>query len=176
MIAQERIMVIDIRTIPEGHSELFQETDLGTFKDDLPLLCGKISCKAAIDRTGPVLYIHLQFHCMYELECSRCLKPFSFPVDGDLRVVVKEQPGKHSAAHEEDDAVDYFYDSRNFTLDLSPSIYEEIMVTFPLQPLCSESCRGFEIYTDTAASAKQNVQEKTEVDPRWAALGKLKKQ
>ena len=169
-------MVIDIRTIPEGHSELSQETDLETFRDDLPLLCGKISCNAAIDRTGPVLYFHLQFHCMYKLECSRCLEPFSFPVDGDLRIVVKEQPGKHGAAGEEEDAVDYFYDSRNFTLDLNPSIYEEIMIAFPLQPLCSESCKGFEIYTDTTTSAIRNVREKTEVDPRWAALKKLKKQ
>jgi uncharacterized protein len=176
MNAQERIMVIDIRTIPEGHSELVQETDLGAFKDDLPLLCGTISCNAAIDRNGPDLYIHLQFHCMYELECSRCLEPISFPVDGDARVVVKELPGKHGAAHEEEESVDYFYDSRNLTLDLSPSIYEEIMIAFPLKPICSESCKGFDIYKDTAASAKQNVQEKTEVDPRWAALKKLKKQ
>jgi uncharacterized protein len=171
-------MVIDIRTIPEGHSVLSQETGLGTFKDDLPLLCGKISCNAAIDRTGQVFYIHLQFHCIYKLECSRCLEPFSFPVDGDLRVVVKEQLGKHRPAHEEEgeEAVDYFYDSRDLTLDLSPSIYEEIMIAFPLKPLCSENCKGFEIYKDTTASAKQNAQGKTEVDPRWAALKKLKKQ
>jgi uncharacterized protein len=171
-------MVIDIRTIPEGHSALSQETDLGTFKDDLPLLCGKISCNAAIDRTGPVLAIHLQFHCMYELECSRCLAPFSFPVDGDLRVVVKEQAGKHGVAFEEEDGeapVDYFYDSRNLTIDLSPSIYEEIMVAFPLQPLCSETCKGFEKYTNAATSGERNTKDPPEVDPRWEALKKLKK-
>jgi uncharacterized protein len=170
-------MVIDIRTIPEGHSELSQETGLETYKDELPSLCGKILCNAAIDRTGPVLAIHLQFYCTYELECSRCVKPFNFPVDGDVWIVVKEKPGKHGVAFEEEgeESVDYFYDSRNFTLDITPSIYEEIMIAFPLQPLCSENCRGFEAFPDPATSGKLNAKDKKEVDPRWEVLKRLKK-
>jgi uncharacterized protein len=166
-------MVIDIRTIPEGHSVLSQETDLGTLKNDLPLLCGTISCNAEVDRNGPAIYIHLRFHCTYELECSRCLEPFCFPIDGDMRVVVKEQEGKHSGDANED--YDYSYNNRDFIIDISPSIYEEIMIDFPLKPLCSENCRGFENNTNTRLSAQQKAADTMEIDPRWAVLKKLKK-
>lgn len=163
-------MVIEIRTTPEGHSALSQETDLGILKDDLPCRCGKITCRAEIDRTGPVLYVHLRFHCTCELECSRCLEPFSFPVEGDVRVVVREQGGRHGAVVD-DEHVDFFYDNRNPAVDLSPAIYEEIMVAFPLKPLCSESCKGIGMYKDSAVV--RNAGEKKEVDPRWAALKRL---
>jgi uncharacterized protein len=170
-------MVIDIRAIPEGHSELSRETDLGTFKDELPLLCGKVSCNAAIDRTDPLLAIHLKFHCIYELRCSRCLEPFCFPVDGDVRIVIQEQQGRYGVVFEKEEgeeSVDYIYDSRNLTLDLTPSIYEEIMVAFPLKPLCSETCKGIDNYTDTAISRQSSIKDAIEVDPRWEGLKKLK--
>ena len=168
-------MVIDIRTIPEGHSILSRETDLGELQNDLPEVCGKILSKAAIDRSGSDLYIHLQFHCSYKLECSRCLEPIYFPVDGDLRVTVKEQAGKHGPVSD-DESIDYFYDSRNFNVDLGPSIYEEISVSFPLKPLCSENCRGVEKFAEATAPADRKAGEKKEIDPRWAALKNLKKQ
>jgi uncharacterized protein len=168
-------MVIDIRTIPEGHSVVSRETDLGGLKNDLSGLCGKISASAAIDRTGSDLYVHLQFRCTYKLECSRCLEFFNFPVEGDLRIVAREQAGKHGVEIPEEarEPADCFYDSRDPVLDLTPSIYEEIMVAFPLKPLCSENCKGLEKYIDIAISGER---EKKEIDPRWAALRKLKKQ
>jgi len=169
-------MVINIRTVPEGHSAVTQETDLASFKDDLPVLCGKIACSAEIDRNGPVLYVHLVFRCKYELECSRCTEPFVFPVEGDLRLSISEKQAKRGSSEDDVEETEYYYDGRDLTVDVSPSIYEEIMVAFPLKPLCSESCRGFEIYADQALSASRDPKEGQEIDPRWEALKKLKKQ
>jgi uncharacterized protein len=167
-------MVIDIRIIPEGHSEVSQETDLGDLKKDLPPLCGKISGSAAIDRMGTDLYIHLQFHGTFELECSRCVEGFRFPVDGDIRAIAKERAGKHSPEGEVDlESIDIFYDNRDLTLDLNSLIYEEIMIALPLKPLCSESCKGLEKYTVGASSFEKGADGKKEVDPRWDALKKL---
>lgn len=167
-------MIIDTQTIPNGHSAISQETDLGPFAEEMPPLAGKIACHAEIDRSGQVFYIHLLFKGSFKLECSRCLSPFDFPLSGDLRLVAKEQPGMHGPSRSEE-SVDFFYDSRHREVDLGPALYDEIMTTLPLKPLCSEECQGIEILN------KPNQRQSPGTtgdgnDPRWEALKKLKKQ
>jgi uncharacterized protein len=158
-------MVLDIRTIPPGHSAVTQETGLEAYEADLPPLSGKISCEADIDRMGEFLYVHLRFKGELSLECSRCVGIFAYPVSGALRLVVKEQPGRYGPS-QDDETVDFFYDSRHSDVDLGPAIYEEIMTTLPIKPLCSEECKGIEF--------KSAGSKKEEIDPRWEALKKIK--
>jgi uncharacterized protein len=159
-------MIIDIRTIPAGHSVVRQETGLDEHVADLPKLMGKVSCEAAIDRNGPECYVHLSFESALEMSCSRCLEDFVFPVSGETRLVIKERQGSHGKAPDDDDA-DFYYDSRHQDIDLGPAIFEEIMTSLPLKPLCSPECRGI--------TAQPEVQkDDTAVDPRWEALIKLK--
>ena len=158
-------MILDIRTIPSGHSVASQTAGLDAYTTDLPAFSEKISCEAAIDRTGPILYVHLQFTGTFALECARCVGVFAYPVKGDLRLVIKEQPGKYGPS-QDDESVDFYYDSRHFEVDLESAIYEEIMTTLPLKPLCSEECKGIEL--QSAGVAKE------EIDPRWEGLKKIK--
>lgn len=159
-------MVLDIRTIPAGHSVVSQATGLDDFKADLPPFSGKISCEADIDRLEQQIHVHLRFKITLSLECSRCVEVFEYPVSGELRLVVKEQPGRYGPS-QDDEAVDFYYDSRHMDVDLGPAIYEEIMTTLPIKPLCSEECRG--IGFTTAGSRGE------EIDPRWEALKKIKR-
>jgi uncharacterized protein len=168
-------MILDIRTIPACHSELSQSTELDALKIDLPPFSKKIACSAHIDRSGADLFIHLLFESIFELECSRCLKVFSFPIKGDVRLIIKERSGKFGPALDEE-SVDFYYDSRHPEVDLGPAIYDEIMTALPLKPLCSEDCKGIELrdrhlMVDLEATPKK----KEEIDPRWEALRKLKK-
>jgi len=158
-------MVLDIRTIPFGHSVAFQTAGLDAYTTDLPAFSEKISCEAAIDRTGEMLLVHLRFKGSFSLECSRCVGIFAYPVRGDLRLVIKEQPGKYGPS-QDDESVDFYYDSRHLEVDLGSAIYEEIMTTLPLKPLCSEECKGIKL--QRAGVAKE------EIDPRWETLKKLK--
>jgi uncharacterized protein len=158
-------MVLDIRTIPPGRSAVTQETGLEAYGADLPPLSGKISCEADIDRMGQFLYVHLRYKGELSLECSRCVGAFAYPVSGALRLVVKEQPGRHGPS-QEDETVDFYYDSRHLDVDLGSAIYEEIMTSLPIKPLCSEMCRGIEV--GSAGDVKKDV------DPRWEALKKIR--
>ncbi len=159
-------MVLDIRTVPAGHSAVVQTTGLEAYTADLPPFSEKISCQAAIDRSGQVLYVHLQFKGTFTLECSRCLTQYAYPMSGALRLVVKEQPHRFGPATD-DESVDFFYDGRHLEVDLGPAIYEEIMTSLPLKPLCSEDCKGIALESGTA--------EKNGNDPRWEALKKFRK-
>jgi len=158
-------MVLDVRTIPPGNSEVSQTTGLDDFKADLPPLSGKISCEAAIDRMGQILQVHLRFKGVLSLECSRCVGVFAYPFSCALRLVVKEQPGRYGPS-QDDETVDFYYDSRHSDVDLGPAMYEEIMTTLPIKPLCSEGCKGIEF-----KSAGSTIEE---IDPRWEALKKVK--
>lgn len=154
-------MILDTRRIPEGHSESFQETELTGFKEFLPALQEKFKCNASIDRSGQTIFVQVEFSGKLKLECSRCLNEFEYPVQGNLRLALKEQAGKSGPAVG-DEALDFYFDSRHFEVDLGPAIYEEIMVTLPLKPLCSEDCRGIELKTEE--------KETREPDPRWEKL------
>ena len=160
-------MVLDIRTIPDGSSEVSQSTGLYIYTADLPEFSEKIQCRAVIDRFGQTLHVHLNFIGTFTLECSRCLTRFAYPISGDLRLVVKEQPGKYGVSTD-DESVDFYYDSRHLEVDLGPAIYEEIMTSLPLQPLCSGDCKGIELPVTSTGKGKN------EIDLRWEALKKLK--
>jgi uncharacterized protein len=159
-------MIIDVRTIPAGHSVLSQDTGLDALKDELPKLLEKVSCNADIERNGTVFYVHLGFKGVLEQECSRCCNPFPFPFDGDVRLVIKERADKSGKASD-DDGGELYYNSRHCEVDLGPVIYEEIQTGLPLKPLCKEECKGIQI--------AGNEEERTGIDPRWEALAKLKK-
>jgi uncharacterized protein len=157
-------MILDSDKIPEGHSVVSQAIDLAAFKEDLPPFSGPISCEAAIDRSGGTLYIQLRFGGRFKLECSRCLESFDFPIEGQVRLSVREEAGKSGPALD-DESVDFFYDTRHHEIDLSPAIYEEIMTALPMKPLCRENCPGIETGGDHTGEQA--------VDPRWEALKKL---
>ena len=159
-------MILDIRTIPSGHSEASQTTDLTAYKEDLPAFSDPIVCEAAIDSSVQALFVHVQFKGTFQLECARCLTRFDYPFSGTLRLVIKEQSGKFGQALD-DESADFFYDTRHMEVDLSPAIYEEIMTALPLKPLCSEDCEGIDL---GAAGAEGN-----KTDPRWDALKNIRK-
>jgi uncharacterized protein len=163
----EKDMVLDVRAIPSGHSVVSQITGLDAFKDDLPPLSGKVLCEAVIDRMGQLLHVQLLFSGALSLECSRCVGVFAFPVAGTLRLVVKEVPGRYGPS-QDDESVDFYFDSRHPDVDLGSAIYEEIMTTIPIKPLCSEECKGIEI-KGAAGGPKE------EFDPRWEVLRKIRR-
>ena len=164
-------MILDVRTIPEGHSVVSQTTDLSEIKSDLPALLKPIECRAEVERKGAELYIHLTFSALLELECARCLGPVPTFVEGEMRLVAKEQHGKHGVALD-DESVDFYFDSVHLFVDLSPALYEEITIALPLKPLCKESCEG--ILIDGKSVVEQDIPDKKEIDPRWEALKKFK--
>ncbi|MCU0609227.1 MAG: DUF177 domain-containing protein [Chitinispirillaceae bacterium] len=73
------------------------------------------------------------------------------------------------SAADEDDAV-FYYSCRNPQVDLGSAIYDEIMISLPMKPLCKETCEGIQI-----GAAGVSVTGSSEaIDPRWEALKKLK--
>jgi uncharacterized protein len=169
-------MIIDTRIIDDGHTTLSGLTDLESVRADLPPFPENISYTAEIDRVGPSIFVNVSFDGSFNLECSRCLKSFPRLIQGEFRVILKEQTGKPGQA--EDDGADFYFDSRHELVDISSAFYDEIMIAIPLMPLCSEECKGIEVvrseYINIEYSGK--TENKKVIDPRWDALKRLKKE
>ncbi|MGE5669794.1 MAG: YceD family protein [Fibrobacterota bacterium] len=174
-------MILKMLDIPEGHSDFSLECDLGSIKDDLPPLCGTMHCEGDINRLGADIFIHIHYNGMFVLECARCLENYNAPISGELQVTVREASGRHGKSTDEEEMVDFYFDSTlNDELDLSAALLDEIIIETPIKPLCRKDCKGVEIkdkdiVVDFDGAPKKNVPIEKEIDPRWEALKKLKK-
>ena len=110
-----------------------------------------------------------------EMPCSRCVEPFTMPVDQpfDLRYHPHAlNTGEGEREIEEDDLTTAFYE--NDEIDLGQLMREQFYLVLPMKPLCREDCRGLcpwcgmNLNRDTC-----NCKREWE-DPRLAALKKLK--
>ncbi|HET6515909.1 MAG TPA: DUF177 domain-containing protein [Thermodesulfovibrionales bacterium] len=108
------------------------------------------------------------------LECSRCLKPFSQETDLDVNVVYHPtEELKGEERHEiKDDELDMgFYEGDE--LDVQELVKEQIILSIPIKPLCSETCKGFCPFCGTELSADTCSCRQKETDPRFAILRTL---
>ena len=115
-----------------------------------------------------------------ELPCSRCLEPFTPPVDS--RFDLRYQPHVHAAGSgheaerqiEEDDLSTAFYD--NDEIDLGQLMGEQFYLSLPMKPLCRDDCRGLCPICGTNLNRGTCDCKRDWEDPRLAALKALKKE
>ncbi len=80
--------------------------------------------------------------CSLSLKCSRCLDEFTYPVRAALDVeLVRKAPVEGTEIELTSDEMDVYYFEGD-EIDLDPLLYEEVLLSVPIQPLCREDCRG----------------------------------
>lgn len=113
-----------------------------------------------------------------ELPCSRCLEPFTLPVDStfDLRYQPHAHPvgSGHEAEREieEDDLSTAFY--ANEQIDLGQLMREQFYLSLPMKPLCRTDCRGLCPICGTNLNRGACECKRDWEDPRLAVLKTLK--
>jgi uncharacterized protein len=77
-----------------------------------------------------------------ELDCSRCLEAFRWPVnaDFDVRYLPQSENVGDEREVEEDDLSVAFY--RDESIDLGQLLDEQFYLALPMKPLCREDCKG----------------------------------
>ena len=77
------------------------------------------------------------------LNCSRCLVSFSYPVAADFDLLLAPAPDQAAPSEEELTKADLdrdFYTGE--TVNLESILREQVLLTLPLKPLCAEACQG----------------------------------
>jgi uncharacterized protein len=98
-------------------------------------------------RIGDLIEVEGETQATVRLTCGRCLAEFATVLTADIaltyaqRVTTIQKPGPSDTAEDlaEESDVTYF---QGEDIDLTAGIQEQIILSMPLKPLCSESCKG----------------------------------
>jgi uncharacterized protein len=97
-------------------SELDLETELIKFRSP-------VVAEARVNRITNVLTVDLNIRANIYAECSRCLNEFDWVFDKNAQL-------------------NYPLETRDVFVELNPDIREEIILDYPIKPLCSSNCKG----------------------------------
>ena len=163
-----KIVLADITE--EGLDLDFEETvEPGLFKPLAP-----VKATLHVDKFGHEVFVRGTVKSLLELECSRCLKVFPYELDLSVDVVYRplEELGGEETHEIKDDELDTdFYQGDE--LDIDDLVKEQVILSIPLKPLCSETCRGICPACGTDLSIDTCTCETKEIDPRLEILKQL---
>jgi uncharacterized metal-binding protein YceD (DUF177 family) len=163
-------MIIDVRAIPAGRSSRAESLSVFEGDNEWPRFVDGLQCRCDFDRTEHEIVIELAFSGRVVLACSRCLEDFEHAVSGRCMVLLR-----HADMRTDDEAQsdidEYFFDDEHQEVDISQSLYEEVMIELPMKPLCREACPGV---TPAAGGVRPSATREETTDPRWEALRRLK--
>lgn len=154
---REGSVAVDARVASDD--ELWKDTDLDWAGDV------EVRLRASFAGTGEVVARGTVGGTLLQ-ECRRCLEPVETEFDEELTMVF--------VADADDDSGAYTFEPIGDELDLSDAVREEVILAVNPFVVCKLECRGL------CPQCGQNLNEGTcdctmdEVDPRWAALRKLK--
>lgn len=140
-------MINNIKSVKIG--QVWNDGRGATFKDELkdsPFLGSDIELAEPI--TAEFTVIRLKdglsvlldnLHTSTDLVCSRCLKGFNHSIDvkNIERLFYAEPPGRDYDAMEV-----FLIDKQDMAVDLTEMLRQEMLLQFPMIPVCSERCKG----------------------------------
>jgi len=97
-------------------AELDLETELIKYRSGLKV-------KAFVSRAINAIIVELDIQALLSAPCSRCLTEFRWQFNKNTRL-------------------SYTFDSSTSFIDLNPDIREEVMLDYPIKPLCGPDCKG----------------------------------
>ncbi len=97
-------------------SALDLETDIVKFS-------GPVKIRAEVSKITNAVTVTLRLSGLMHLNCSRCLREFNIDLKKDLRSI-------------------YQVDKSQLRIDLDQDIKEEMILDYPLKPLCNPDCKG----------------------------------
>ncbi len=136
-------MIVDIDRLPREGLEISKDFEFSTFEivDEDAVFLEPVHAELSIKKVGEDVFVKGRLKAALSFVCSRCLVPFEFPVDSpfDLAFFPEELEAVKEELDSEDLDMSFYYGRR---IDLKEIVLEQLNLTFPFKPLCSESCRG----------------------------------
>ena len=112
-----------------------------------------------------------------ECACSRCLEPFTIPVDQTFDGLFLPASANAGASEQEvadEDLGVSFY--TNETIDLGEVVREQCYLALPMKPLCRDGCRGLCPVCGINRNRESCSCESIWVDPRLEPLKRFRNQ
>ena len=136
-------MLIDIDKLPNDGLKISRDFDFPNSEliDENVVFLQPAHADVSVRRIGDDVRIQGRVMTCLSFVCSRCLTPFEYPVNSKFDLVfLPEELHELRDELDEEDLAQLFYKDRQ--IDLREVILEQLNLTFPAKPLCSESCEG----------------------------------
>lgn len=130
--------------------------------DELIHLSQPLSYELEVEKFERGILVQGRLRLPVECECARCLEPYQ-------HLVVMESWACHLALEGEEKIAII-----NDCVDLTPYIREDILLSFPQQPLCGPECKGLTALRNEQDKPSAVAQEPESASTAWAELNKLK--
>ena len=136
-------MIIDIDRLPEEGLKVSKEFEFMSAEliEESTVFLEPARVDLTIKKIGEEISIKGRIKTRLSFNCSRCLIPFEFPIDSRFDLIyLPEELFELKEELDPNDMDRFFYFNRK--LDLKGVVLEQLNLTFPVKPLCSESCQG----------------------------------
>ena len=136
-------MIIDIDRLPKEGLRVSKEFEFisAELVEESTVFLEPARVDLTIKKIGEEISIRGRIKTRLSFNCSRCLIPFEFPIDSRFDLFyLPEDLFELKEELAPDDINRFFYFNRK--LDLKGLVLEQLNLTFPVKPLCSESCQG----------------------------------
>lgn len=136
-------MIIDIDRLPREGLEVSKEFEFSNVEiiEQSAVFFQPVYAEISVKKVGEEVFIKGRIKTILSFVCSRCLVPYEFPIDSNFDLVyLPEELEQVKDELDGDDLNTSFYYSRR--IDLREVVLEQFNLTFPVKPLCSESCQG----------------------------------
>jgi uncharacterized protein len=136
-------MKIDVDRIPKEGLKISRDFDFPGLElvEENVVFLQPAHADVAVGTIGEEVLVKGRVTARLSFVCSRCLGPFEFLVNSkfDLVFLPEELHGLKDELGEED--LDQLY-YKDHQIDIREVILEQLNLTFPAKPLCSEGCEG----------------------------------
>jgi uncharacterized protein len=119
------------------------------------------------------ILIRMDFKVVLEFSCSRCLEPCSQQIEKHIDMLLYPKVLQSKMMDLDIHAADVDFYPEDY-LDTSDYVWEEILLSIPMKPLCSEECRGLCHHCGMNLNISSCDCRELEFDPRWNNLLQLK--
>lgn len=136
-------MIIEVDKIPQEGLSVSRDFEFPCVDliEENTIFLSPAHAEVVIRRIGDEVMIKGRLTARLNFCCSRCLSPYEYPVSASFDLVyLPEDLDIMREELDEDDIDTVFYRDRR--LDLREIVLEQLNLTIPLKPLCSESCEG----------------------------------
>jgi uncharacterized protein len=167
-------------TLRDEHvDQTFQASELeaGAAADDAYKVVAPVHLVMDVHKDADAYRVAGHVSTRLGLECGRCLEPFEISIDSpfDLRYVPEPAASAEGEEREvtEDDLTTSFY--QDASIDLGELMHEQFVLSLPMKPLCTETCRGLCPHCGTNLNKGTCDCNPAWTDPRLEALKGLVK-
>ncbi len=163
--------MIEIDRLPKEGLRLSRNFEFGSLDlvEESAVFLEPTKADVFIRLVGDEVFIQGRITAKLSFVCSRCLTPFEFPVDSAFDLVYFPEELDTFADELDDEEIDRMY-YRDRRIDLMAVVLEQLNLSFPAKPLCSETCEGLcAVCGELIRFGKCSCVVK-EGDPRWGTL------